>query len=261
MSRRPEPITVIILSRNRPIYLWACLDSLYRFTRFPARFVLVDNQSTDPGVRDVVAGFERRGLFHAVEWHDHNDPKRVLDAVRRLRDGPGDKIVVIESDVVVFDTHPCWLTRMQRLMKTNPEVGLLGSYLDTRDFISRAEARRFMPNARAGDIDRLIKSKSPERQLTRDPPTEPLIDPFNPPGRLIMARKSVLDDLMFAADAMLYEYAREAGVQARIATTVRHRHLSLLNAFDYAEYDTEARDEFFRLNRKGVPVRPEDEGS
>ena len=59
------PIAVIILSWNRPLYLWAALDSLYRHTRQPARFILVDNNSDDPGVRDVVTGFTRRGIGYA----------------------------------------------------------------------------------------------------------------------------------------------------------------------------------------------------
>ena len=252
-----EPVTVLILSRNRPLYLWACLDSLYRNTEYPARFVLVDNHSTDPAIPRVVRGFVRRGLIDHVEWHEANDPKRVLEAVRRYRDGPAEHIVVIESDVVVFDTSPCWLTQMVDLMAKHPKLGFLGSYVDGSDFVSYEKASSFLPNVVEADIKSLIKFKSFERSLPLEPPEDDLIDPFNPPGRLIMARKSILPQLVFATDGELYRHAKEAGIQAGIATQVRHRHLSLLNVYDYPKYKTVARTTFFNNNKEGVPIDDE----
>ncbi len=42
---------VFILSWERPIYTWVCLDSLYRETNSPAKFVIADNASRDPMVK------------------------------------------------------------------------------------------------------------------------------------------------------------------------------------------------------------------
>ncbi|WP_135507094.1 hypothetical protein [Roseovarius aestuariivivens] len=251
-----QPITVVILSRNRPIYLWACLDSLYRYTRHPARFILTDNASDDPLIRDVVHGFERRGMFYKVEWHAKNDPTRVLQAVRTYMDGPGGKIVVIESDVTVFETEPCWLERMSDLMDENPELGLLGSYVDTRDFIAIEDIDTLLPDTHEAIAEAMIKARSPERALPSDPPDGPLIDPFNPPGRLLMARKSALSKLMFSVDGKVYQEAKKAGIRCAIATTVMHRHLSLLNAYDYRDYNMQARNRHFRKNREPQPVLP-----
>lgn len=250
----PEPITVIILSRNRPIYLWTCLDSLYRYTVHPVRFVLVDNASDDPTVREVVRGFERRGMFHKVEWHTENDPRRVLLAVREHFDGPNDKIVVIESDVAVFDTQPCWLTRMSDLLDANPDLGLLGSYIDTRDFIPLDAGRALLSDRDPDTADALLKAPSPERRLPAVPPSEDLIEPFNPPGRLLMTRKSLLPKLIFSTDFKVYAHAKKAGISCAIATKVRHRHLSLLNAFDYGDYDIRKRDFHYREMQAGEPV-------
>ncbi|MCB1232977.1 MAG: hypothetical protein KDN19_22220, partial [Verrucomicrobiae bacterium] len=36
---------VFVISWGRPIYLWSCLDSLYRLTKTPCRIVLIDNYS------------------------------------------------------------------------------------------------------------------------------------------------------------------------------------------------------------------------
>jgi hypothetical protein len=64
-----RPITVFIHSYNRPLYLWALSDSLYRGTRHPHRFVFLDMASDDPLV--LVAGFERRGS--EVVWSPRRD--------------------------------------------------------------------------------------------------------------------------------------------------------------------------------------------
>jgi hypothetical protein len=249
-----QPLTVIILSRNRPLYLWMCLDSLYRYTRHPARFLLVDNHSDDPGVQKVVAGFERRGMFDEIEWHDTNSPKRIAEAIARNRASAGDYMVIVESDVAVFDTEPCWLSRMTALMDETPRIGLLGSYLDVRDFVDPDRARRIAPDVDQYTLDSLIKTHSPERGLTPVPPDEPLIEPFNPPGRLVMVRKNILDAIPFGTDGFVYNMAKAAGIEAVITTRVMHRHLSLLNFFDYPDYDVRARDAFLEANAVGVPI-------
>jgi hypothetical protein len=249
-----DPITVIILSRNRPLYLWTCLDSLYRYTRHPARFIFVDNQSEDPGVRKVVAGFERRGLFAEVQWHETNSPKRVAEAIARNRHSDGEYLVVIESDVAVFDTDPCWLSRMKSIMNTYPKIGILGSYIDSRDFVEPVKARQIASDLDQYTLDGLIKAHSPERSLPHTPPDRDFIEPFNPPGRLAMIRKDIIDAIPFATDGGVYASAKAANIGAFIATQVRHRHLSLLNFYDYPDYDVRARDEFFRNNDVGAPI-------
>ena len=60
------PVPVLITCHNRPLYLWACLDSVYRNTRYPHRFTMLDMASEDPLVGQVIAGYERRGMFSQV---------------------------------------------------------------------------------------------------------------------------------------------------------------------------------------------------
>jgi hypothetical protein len=237
-----EPITIIVFSRNRPLYLWACLDSLYRYTRHPARFVLVDSQSDDPGIAPVIAGFQRRQMFTEVLCHSTNTPQHRIDALLRHRSSPSDYIVYVESDVAVFDTDPCWLTRMRAIMDANPELGLLGSYVDMRDFIDADAARRVAPGLDEQVLKGLIKADSPERGLPLVSPEAEVIDPFNPPGRLVMIRKQIMDLTLAGTDASVYRRLKAEGIGAGIATQVRHRHLSVLNFFDYPDYDIRARD-------------------
>lgn len=254
MANSLEPVTVIILSRNRPLYLWTCLDSLYRYTRHAARFVLVNNQSDNSGVRQVVAGFERRGMFDEVQWHETNSPKRVAEAIAQYRHSGCKYLVVVESDVAVFDTEPCWLSRMVSIMEEHPQVGILGSYIDGRDFVDAAKARRIAPDLDQYTLDGLIKAHSPERSLPLVPPPDVIIEPFNPPGRLAIIRKNIIDAIPFGTDGLVYQMAKAAGIEAGIATQVRHRHLSLLNLFDYPDYEVRARDEFVGANEIGTSI-------
>jgi GT2 family glycosyltransferase len=231
------PITVLILSWNRPLYLWACLDSLFRYTRRPARFILIDNHSSDPRVDDVIDAFEKRGMFHRVVRTGSNSWETVHQLINEYGSSAGEYFAFVESDVVVFDTDPCWLSRLCAVMDAQADLGMLGSYVDGRDFIDAETARRLAPDMPPDRLAFLIKENSPERRLPLTPPAEPVIEPFNPPGRLLMLRSSVLEHVSEPwEDWSLYLRLKEVGIAAGIATGVRHRHLSLLNLFDYPDY-------------------------
>lgn len=243
MPTHVEPITVFIFTWNRPLFLWACLDSLFRYTRRVTRFIVVDNNSDDPLVRTVIEGFARRGMFHHIEWSNTNQAGLWLDIIHEHKHLLGEYFAYVEGDVIVFDTEPCWLSRLSALMDGDPQLALLGSYIDTRDFVQPEFARRVAPHLDDFHRDGLIKAHSPERALG-PPPAAPIIEPFNPPGRLLMIRTSILDWIKDGDDSMLYSQVKAAGLHAGIATEVRHRHLSLLNFFDYPDYDIHHRDRF-----------------
>ncbi len=131
---------------------------------------------------------------------------------------------------------------------------MLGSLLDPRDFVSRETALRLA----GGDVDRanfLAKLQSPERALIDDDRwssegaeyvvTAPPFPLGNPPGRLMMLRTPIMQQLGFQVDGALAGQVREMGLQPAITPRVRHRHLSLLNIFDYLDYDQKDRDQFF----------------
>ena len=249
------PITVLILSWNRPIYLWVTLDALYRYTRHPARFILIDNHSDDPGVRRVIRGFERRGMFERVEWADTNSPTRAFEAMHKYRHLFGSFFVYIESDVAVFPSYPCWLGQFVGLMERHPSLAMLGSYVDGRDFIDPRHAAAFAPDLDEGTRGSLIKHDSPERRLSMIPPKQEIIEPdFNPPGRFMALRTELLDAVTLDVDDALWRNVMNAGFSAGIATGVRHRHLSLLNFWDYSDYDVAARDRHYaEAHRYGEP--------
>jgi hypothetical protein len=230
------PLYVLIRGWNRPLYLWACLDSLYRFTRYPCRFVFVDNASTDPLVRSIVAGFERRGFFHRVHFMNRNHAGNQRDVLDLYRPEMGRYFALVDADIVVQQGEPDWLQCMIELAESDPKLAALGSAIDPTDFIDPDWARSAAPTMPPHQVHQLIKAGSPER---RTPVTdEDLINPFPPAGRLMLLRTDVIDRVgLLTGNRRLCNAIRDIGYGVGIATRARHRHLSLLNFFDYPDYD------------------------
>lgn len=236
---------VFILSWERPLYLWACLDALRRNTVAPCRFVLIDNASQDPMVDSVIRGFESRRFFHRVHRRGTNSPEALAEAIQGHSGELGDHFGYIESDVLVPAIRPSWLERFQAHVRAHPDLVMLGSLVDKSDFVDPAWAAEAFPRLDVGQLDFLIKSKSPERRLAESYPEE-LIDPFNPPGRLLFLKTEFIRQAGVLRDRLMYETAKHMGYRAAIATDVMHRHLSFQNIFDYPDTDVANRNDFFK---------------
>jgi hypothetical protein len=245
-----QPVTVLITCRNRPLYLWASLDSQYRCTRYPHRFVLLDMASDDPLVGGVIAGFARRGMFAEVIRSPRNDPRELWKTIWSLVAGAGTFLGYIEADVIIEGSDPCWLGTFVELMEQNQKLAMAGSAIDKRDFVSWERARITEPNLDDERLAGLIKLHSLERDQNLDSAgSSGLAYPHNPPGRLLLVRCAALARVCAGTggtDGTLDRKFREAGYETGIAPAVRHRHLSLLNLFDYPDYDTAGRDAFMK---------------
>jgi hypothetical protein len=249
-----EAVPIFILSRNRPLYLWASLDSLFKFTCHPHRFILGDNGSDDPLVAEVIEGFRRRGMFYSQLLRARNDSDLFETLVRQHRDSIGGYFVVVESDVIVFPQQPCWLSRFVELMNADDHLAMLGSFIDQSDFVDIEEARRLAPTLSEKQLQFLVKSASPERNLQKKEQSVIHVSPewpHNPPGRLVIYRTAAVEEvinfnLRLFSDGLVSGAFIKAGYKTGIATSVPHRHLSLLNLFHYPDYDEALREWFFK---------------
>jgi hypothetical protein len=238
-------VPVLISARNRPLYLWATLDNLYRRTRHPHKFILLDMASEDPSVRQVIAGFERRGMFDEIVWAERNDPKIIWSKIWQISNQGAPYLGYVESDVVVETVNPCWLESLVGLMEKNPRLAMLGAAIDQDDFVDLETARRIGGQIPDSQLRALIKADSPERMQDLSCVNgADIFHPHNPPGRLVLVRNSALQEVGPGTDGQLHDKFLAAGYETGIATAVRHRHLSLLNISDYPEHDTDARDRF-----------------
>ncbi len=251
-----EPMTVFIISWGRPIYLWACLDALYRHTLSAVRFVLLDNAHTDPLVDDVIAGFERRGMFSEIVRFETNSFDNIAQAYCDRLTDLGPLHAYIESDCVIESASDCWLSEMRRIMETNTQIGMLGSLIEHSDFVSDKLALR-LTGGDADKADFLAKRKSPERKFMESTSsidmsqdyflTEPPFPIRSPPGRLMMLRTDIMKKIGFQVDMVLADMVKARSLHAAITPKIRHRHLSLLNIYDYPDYDEAHRTDFFPL--------------
>jgi hypothetical protein len=203
--------------------------------------------SEDPLVGRVIAGFERRGMFSQVIRAPRNQSEELWKTLWSVVAGAGAFVGYVDGDVVVEDHDPCWLTAFVGLMGQHPKLAMVGPAIDKRDFISWERARALEPGFEEERLAALIKLHSPERnQDLSGAETCGLVYPHNPPGRLLLLRCAALARIGVGTDGMLDRKFRDAGYETGIATGVRHRHLSLLNLFDYSEFDTAKRDTFIR---------------
>ncbi len=137
----PDPMKVIILCRDRPLYLWASLDSLYRHTSTPVDVVIIDNNSQDPLVANVIGAFRRRGMFSEVII----SPATIPILSPTLSPGSdrnlGPFFAYVEGDVVIEASQRCWVATMLEVMQSRPRLAMLGSQIDRSDFVDPALGR------------------------------------------------------------------------------------------------------------------------
>jgi len=256
-----EPITIFIASWGRPIYLWMCLDALWRFSRSIVRVILLDNAHPTHDVGHVITAFEARGLFAEVVRFQTNRFQNISSAYHERLQDVGPFHVFMESDTMICEQPGCWVGEMLRIMEANPTIGMLGSLIDTRDFVPSDVARMQVGVDQAAAAF-LAKLHSPERAFIDSPswadtgrdffPTEPPCPIGNPPGRLLMLRTDVMREIGLQPDAAIAAAFRSRGMRPAVTPLVRHRHLSLLNIFDYTDYSGGGRDAFFFPPNDGV---------
>jgi len=185
-------------------------------------------------------------MFDRILRAERNDPRILAELAYRELSDWAPYVAYVESDVVVEETAPCWLERMAALMEERPRLAMLGSAIDRRDFVDPAKVEGLR-----GDEDPIawrarLKADSLERgQDIAEAGDAPLFRPHNPAGRLLLLRVSAMQEIgLITNDAALDGALRAAGYETAIATRVRHRHLSLVQVFDYPGYDMALRDRF-----------------
>ncbi|MCP4459224.1 MAG: glycosyltransferase family 2 protein, partial [Cytophagales bacterium] len=238
---------IFILCWNRPLYLWTCLDSIYRHTEQDCKIIIADNASPDGQVRDVINGFEHRGMFFKKHFCEENDPFRLKKLIDQYADEIDDYFVIIEGDIEIMPTEKdCWLGRFLSYMEDNSNLASVGSRVYQKDFVSIEDAQRLMPDLSQEELSFLIKSRAPMRKYDHSlSGSQALFAPHNAPLRLMLFRDEAYRRIEFGRDTQIYKRFKALGYDAQISTEVVHRHLSLLNIYDYSNYSGNARDEFF----------------
>lgn len=235
---------IFVIAHNRPIYLWVCLDALYRYTKCACRVTLIDVASTHPDVAAVIDGFVRRGFVHEVVRTAENNPFVMIEAIRQRLSDVSPWFAYVEGDAVVSESEPCWLERMTAIMQSRPRLGMLGSAIDRRDFVDPARVAHLKDNRNDAAWSKLLKSNSSERRQRPEEAEDEVFEPHTPAGRLLLLRREAVQTSEIQHDSQLAKAMRAGGWETGIAAKVFHRHLSLLHVYDLPQYDVTSRDEF-----------------
>jgi glycosyltransferase involved in cell wall biosynthesis len=120
----PE-VSVIIPSYNHASFIGKAVDSVFSQTCPEIELIVVDDGSTDNSL-EVLAGFSdpRLRVFSQPNQGAHA-------AINRgLHTATGEYLAILNSDDFY---HPLRLAKMLEVVKADPQIGLVGSYIDIVD--------------------------------------------------------------------------------------------------------------------------------
>ncbi len=234
---RSRPRKVLMLVHDRPVYTYMTLDSVRRATRSPYRLTVYHHRVEPTQNDDVIDSFRRRGVVSHVIEQDGPlvDWKAVERAVFAMLD-PGEPFAFfLESDVVIETTDGCWLAEMAGALTAHPDLARVGSAIDKSDFIDPASLERDLGRPLTLAERQIIKAASPERHQSFAP-GQTLFTGHNVAGRFFGMRIAAATRDLPRIDSLMDAVLRDRGWTTAILSTVRHRHLSLQNYYDYPEY-------------------------
>lgn len=164
--RRTRQVAVIVPIFNAATELERCLDALSRHSPAETEFVLINDASTDPAVRELLSGFAlREGRARLLE----NDVNLGFTATvnRGLEATEGD-VVLLNSDTEV---PPRWLANLRLAAYQDARIGTVTPLSDHSGAFSapiREERNHPPANLTRDQVGRLV-SQSSARRYPRTP--------------------------------------------------------------------------------------------
>lgn len=237
MTEVASPHRILMLVHDRPIYIYMTLDSLRRATRSPYHLTVFHHPSGNPLVPQVLQSFVHRGVIDEIveitdEYVDHLEILRMATE-RHLLDH--DFVFWFEEDVVIESDERCWIEKMIAAFHEDTRLAMVGSAIDKTDFISPERLSAQMGRALTDEELAMIKASSPER-LQRFENGEMVGRVHNVPGRFLGLRTAAITEDVINVDSRMDAAVRARGWTTRTLPTVRHRHMSLQNYYDYPDY-------------------------
>ncbi len=113
---------LVLLSWNNLEILKQCVDSILRCTRTPARLIIVDNGSTEPGVADYLSSLKGNATIEV---------RLILNAINEgfakgmnkgMKASSAPYVCLLNNDILVTDG---WLAEMMKVAAEDPAVGIV----------------------------------------------------------------------------------------------------------------------------------------
>ncbi|MGA0597836.1 glycosyltransferase [Enterovirga sp. CN4-39] len=151
-------VTIIVPIYNAPVELRACLASLFRHTKAPARLLLIDDASPDPEISSILLEARRRANVRVLRNEANAGYTRTIN--RGLSEAGRDDVVLLNSDVVVT---PGWLESLRVAAYLSPEIATVTPVSDNAGAFSVPEpnvANHFPPELGPDDAARLVRQEA-----------------------------------------------------------------------------------------------------
>jgi len=117
--------SIVVLSFNRPLYLWKSLESLHENTLFPYELIVVDDGSSDRATMGEIYGL---GIGQHISSAIFNFGQNIgigAGINRGFGVARGDYLLKMDADL---EYKEGWLTEAVGLLETFPEIGILGLF-------------------------------------------------------------------------------------------------------------------------------------
>lgn len=113
---------LILLSWNNLAILKRCVESLMRCTDIPSRLIIVDNGSTEVGLREYLTGLKAGKKMHVEAILNPLNEGFARGANRGMRASNAPYLCLLNNDIVATDG---WLEEMIKVAESEPKIGIV----------------------------------------------------------------------------------------------------------------------------------------
>jgi GT2 family glycosyltransferase/glycosyltransferase involved in cell wall biosynthesis len=125
-------VDIVVPIYNAPDDVRRCVESVLSCTPEPHRLVLIDDASTDAGVRDVLRAIELRGDPHVTILRNERNLGFTATANRGMTHSSAD-VVLLNSDTIVT---PGWLGALARCAASDPAIATVTPFSNNAEICS-----------------------------------------------------------------------------------------------------------------------------
>lgn len=113
---------LILLSWNNLSLLKRCVESLMRCTGILSRLIIVDNGSTEAGLRQYLTALEGSGKMRAEVVFNSRNEGFARGVNKGMMGSRAPYLCILNNDIVVTDG---WLAEMIKVAESAPEIGIV----------------------------------------------------------------------------------------------------------------------------------------
>jgi len=113
---------LILLSWNNLALLKQCVESLARSTDIACCLIIVDNGSTEPGLREYIEGLKNPGMLEIKPLFNSSNEGFARGMNRGLRESVAPYACILNNDIIATEG---WLSEMIKVAESDPSIGIV----------------------------------------------------------------------------------------------------------------------------------------